>query len=268
MREPNRNTHQTARRLKVSRHPNSLAAEGLESKAIDLSGRGLGLKIIARALGVSTTFVAKVRKRNGMNPVCGTSKGVRLQDRSLDVVNMVDISRSASDLDRETASQKQFAMKAECAIRSEYIKCNIIETRNENMWLRHDEYNLWRQRKWHKKKYYSDNTFRTVALIRRRIHDAIKSQATSKASGSADLLGCSGKHASEWIESKFKRGMSWANHGEWEIDHVIPCASFDLTDPKQQRMCFHFTNLQPLWKEDNSMKSDTIPDNAQFPLCI
>ena len=50
--------------------------------------------------------------------------------------------------------------------------------------------------------------------------------------------------------------MTWENHGEvWEIDHINPCASFDLTDIKQQKQCFHYTNLQPLFKTTEIAKS-------------
>ena len=48
--------------------------------------------------------------------------------------------------------------------------------------------------------------------------------------------------------------MSWENMGEWHLDHIRPCASFDLTDPDQQRQCFHYSNLQPLWASDNLSK--------------
>ena len=52
--------------------------------------------------------------------------------------------------------------------------------------------------------------------------------------------------------------VSWGNSSleGWHIDHIRPCASFDLTDPEQQKQCFHYTNLQPLWAEDNLRKSD------------
>lgn len=48
--------------------------------------------------------------------------------------------------------------------------------------------------------------------------------------------------------------MNWENYGQWHIDHRLPCASFDLTQPDQQKACFHFSNQQPLWKRDNLAK--------------
>ena len=48
--------------------------------------------------------------------------------------------------------------------------------------------------------------------------------------------------------------MSWDKINLIHIDHIIPCSSFDLSDPKQQKICFHYTNLQPLWAVDNLKK--------------
>ena len=50
--------------------------------------------------------------------------------------------------------------------------------------------------------------------------------------------------------------MTWNNHGKWHIDHRRPCASFDLTKEEDIKMCFHYTNLQPLWSTDNIRKRD------------
>ena len=50
--------------------------------------------------------------------------------------------------------------------------------------------------------------------------------------------------------------MNWDNYGQWHIDHIRPCASFNLLDPIEQKICFHYTNLQPLWAEDNLKKSN------------
>ena len=52
--------------------------------------------------------------------------------------------------------------------------------------------------------------------------------------------------------------MTWDNHGLWEIDHKIPCDAFDLTNPEEQKKCFHYTNLQPLIKQENRTKSNRI----------
>jgi len=48
--------------------------------------------------------------------------------------------------------------------------------------------------------------------------------------------------------------MSWDNYGEWHVDHKRPCASFDLSKLKEQRVCFHYMNLQPLWAAENLSK--------------
>jgi hypothetical protein len=49
--------------------------------------------------------------------------------------------------------------------------------------------------------------------------------------------------------------MTWENFGKWEIDHKVACWRFDLNDPTQQWVCFHYTNLQPLWFADNRQKN-------------
>jgi hypothetical protein len=48
--------------------------------------------------------------------------------------------------------------------------------------------------------------------------------------------------------------MSWSNYGAWHIDHIKACAKFDLTIDSQQRECFNYTNLQPLWAKENIAK--------------
>jgi hypothetical protein len=58
------------------------------------------------------------------------------------------------------------------------------------------------------------------------------------------------------IAAQFQPGMSWDNRGiVWQIDHIKPCASFDLTDTAQQAACFHYTNLRPLLQVDNQRRA-------------
>ena len=76
---------------------------------------------------------------------------------------------------------------------------------------------------------------------------------------------CSIEFLKKHLESQFKEGMNWKNQGrgwenkgmqEWHIDHKIPCASFNLSKKSEQRECFHYTNLQPLWAKENYKKGN------------
>lgn len=80
---------------------------------------------------------------------------------------------------------------------------------------------------------------------------------TKKSRRTIDYLGCTYHEARAHIEKQFRPGMSWENHGTvWEIDHIIPIAAFDLTNPAHQMRASHYTNLQPLLKEENRKKWD------------
>lgn len=77
-----------------------------------------------------------------------------------------------------------------------------------------------------------------------------------KTARTMQFIGCDRDTLRAHIEAQFQPGMSWLNYGRagWHLDHKRPCASFDLSDPEQQRACFHYTNLQPLWAIDNLKK--------------
>lgn len=102
-----------------------------------------------------------------------------------------------------------------------------------------------------------DPAYKIRGLISRRINRAIKFSNTTKAGHTIELLGCSYKEAREYLEKLFEPGMSWENHGVkgWHIDHIKPCAAFDLTNPDEQKKCFHYTNLRPLWSSLNTSKN-------------
>lgn len=83
-------------------------------------------------------------------------------------------------------------------------------------------------------------------------------KAGRKCARTLELLGCSGKEFCAYLEKQFVSGMSWKNYGKWHVDHIIPCAKFDLSKSEQQAICFHYTNLQPLWAVDNIKKKDKV----------
>lgn len=73
------------------------------------------------------------------------------------------------------------------------------------------------------------------------------------------LLGCSKDTLIKHLGKQFQKGMGWKNYGRsWQIDHVTPCAEFDLTNTDDQRKCFHFSNLRPMWALDNNRKGKQI----------
>jgi hypothetical protein len=113
----------------------------------------------------------------------------------------------------------------------------------------------------YRKAYYQnrmkmDTNFRLrnnfAAIISTDIREGTKSSTTTK------LLGCSIAFLRKYLERQLKPGMTCHNWGiyGWHIDHIRPCASFDLSKPSEQRKCFHYTNLQPLWAKENLHKGD------------
>lgn len=106
-------------------------------------------------------------------------------------------------------------------------------------------------------RYAQDQAHRLKILLRARLGVALRQNSSKKSAQTTELLGAPWVWVEAYLEEQFLPGMTWENHGPvWEIDHIRPCASFDLTIPEQQRMCFHWTNLQPLFTPDNRRKSD------------
>ncbi len=112
-----------------------------------------------------------------------------------------------------------------------------------------------KKRKEIQKRYREKNPSSQITRnLRKRIWCALKGK--SKSDSTLELLGCSVEEFILHLETQFTDGMSWDNYGlkSWHIDHIKPCAAFDLLDPEAQRRCFHYSNLQPLWAEDNLAK--------------
>lgn len=125
-----------------------------------------------------------------------------------------------------------------------------------------------RKAKQRKKRHKKDLNYRILGNLRCRVLGAVKQQWGTKSARTLDLVGCSVDFLRGYIEARFTLGMTWENYGYhgWHIDHRIPCAEFDLTDPEQQRQCFHYSNLQPLWALENLVKNSTKPATHQAEL--
>lgn len=106
-----------------------------------------------------------------------------------------------------------------------------------------------------KKRRETDVGYRIENRLRVRLHQAL--HGSLKVDSTKNLVGCSIDTLKNVLQNHFSDGMTWENIGKWHIDHIVPCAQFDLSDPDQQRECFHYTNLQPLWAVDNLRKHAT-----------
>jgi len=109
---------------------------------------------------------------------------------------------------------------------------------------------------------------RIAHRIRRRIRNEIKQARGIKLVSTSGLVGCSWDDLMQHLESQFydkilPNGeiieMSWNNYGygdkKWHLDHFLPCCSFDLSKIENQHKCFHYSNLRPLWQNENCEKS-------------
>lgn len=108
-------------------------------------------------------------------------------------------------------------------------------------------------------RYYTDANYRLKHNLSTRMRGALA--GANKSASTVELIGCDFDFLRDYIEADFDDKMTWLNYGSyWVIDHIKPCASFDLTNPEQQKICFHWSNLRPLEMIENIRKGDKIID--------
>ena len=154
----------------------------------------------------------------------------------------------AANTDKAKARQQKFwsdpvkAAKAK-AQQKEYARANRSKLSAQDVEYR-------------KRRKAVDPAFRVVTNLRNRVYSAVRrARAGMKTVSGAELLGCTPEFFIQYLEAQFLPGMTWDNYGlhGWHADHIKPVAAFD--DP-QDPACWHYTNYQPLWAEDNWAKSD------------
>jgi hypothetical protein len=109
---------------------------------------------------------------------------------------------------------------------------------------KHNEY--WKE--YAKKRREVDTSFKIQGNMRSRFNSIFKSKKIIRDNSIVELVGCDFNFLKNYIENKFLPTMSWENYGSyWHIDHIKPCSLFDLSIMEEQKKCFHYTNLQPLF---------------------
>jgi hypothetical protein len=116
-----------------------------------------------------------------------------------------------------------------------------------------------KRRERHHKKYNTDILYKIKINLRNRVKlFLISKNFNSGINDTFKIVGCTPDELKKHIESKFIEGMSWENysHNGWHIDHIIPLSSANTYD-ETIKLC-HYTNLQPLWCEENYKKGNKI----------
>ena len=153
-------------------------------------------------------------------------------------------------LDRNAAAGRRYYKKNKGIISAnarQYYQSNKLQLNAYNKQYRKD-------------RAAKDPQFKLRLAVRSRISTEFKKHKIKSIGRNTNrllsLIGCSFDVMLNHIEQQWVEGMSWDNHGirGWHVDHIKPCASFDLTCPEQLAQCFHYTNMQPLWWRDNLKK--------------
>ena len=146
--------------------------------------------------------------------------------------------------------------RSKSTARKQYMN-NYMQQNRDTLLAYKKEYGQKNKKKLNRarKKLLTENVnARLSHALRTRVNRAIK--AKFKAGSVVKNLGCTIAHLKTYLESKFKPGMTWENWGilGWHIDHIKPLSKFDLSDEAQFKQASHYTNLQPLWWNENLAK--------------
>lgn len=169
--------------------------------------------------------------------------------------------RYAANSEERCAKQKERYEENKAAIKSyandyyaknrEFILARSKRRRRENA----DNPNCPRKvrvREYMAERRENDPTFKLQKSVRSRLRRALGGGKVSVAT--EELLGCTVEELRRHLERQFWINMDWSNYGAWHVDHKIPLCAFDLTNPEEFKRASHYTNLQPLWAEDNLAK--------------
>lgn len=215
----------------------------MRPKVIELLKAGYGRRTVSQKTGVPRTTVTRWRRVEGLPN--------QKPRGSYKPFHEYQFSDGNKPQPREVKAAKE-------AWKTEWHGVARTECKH---WKEHPELVKWKANRYYKlnaKRIYQRIKSKPEQLIRTRYRTRLYYvlKGIKKSAPTLKLLGCSIEFFKAWLESQFKVGMTWDNYGPyWHVDHIRPCASFDLSDPAQQRACAHFSNLQPLEATLNRRKS-------------
>ena len=149
---------------------------------------------------------------------------------------------------KEKERQRVYLEKPESKAKARIRKLKFVKNNREHIRKYFDN--------WKKNRKKIDPMYGLIKNLRTRLWTVLKKN--KKVDSTIKLTGCTLEQLKKHLENKFEDGMNWDNYGVWHVDHIIGCANFNFSDPKQQEICFHYTNLQPMWGEENNKKGSRL----------
>jgi len=156
----------------------------------------------------------------------------------------IECKRKYSFLNRENENKRKLKWKE-----NNYEK--IIQSKKK-YYANNKIKEQYRNNNYKTKKIQTDPLFKLTCVIRSRVIDFLKSNKITKNNKTFEIVGCAPSELKTYLEDKFIENMTWENHGEWHIDHIVPLSS-GKSEEEILKLC-HYSNLQPLWAKDNLKK--------------
>jgi len=113
------------------------------------------------------------------------------------------------------------------------------------------------------KKFYDNNPlYRMANNLRSQISHQLNGIKAVKEKHFFELVGCNSEQLKSHLEYQFLINMSWDNYGKWHVDHIVPVAyfikNFDFSKAETQQIAYNYSNLQPIWANENTSKGAKI----------
>ena len=178
--------------------------------------------------------------------------------------NIEKINIKNKEWDNNNKEKLKIYKKTWCEVNKEKIKIQTKlykESHKEELIVKNKNYNFVNKDKrnnYRNNKLKTDIQYKLCHNLRSRLNHAINNN--QKVGSAVKDLGCTIDELKIHLESKFQSRMNWDNWtiDGWHIDHIKPLASFDLTDRQQFLEACHYTNLQPLWADENLSKGKKV----------
>ena len=171
--------------------------------------------------------------------------------RTKKICTKCEVSKNINEFYKNGSGTKSICKICEKILKIEYNKNN----KNKRQ-LANRKYYLNNKEKYVNKKWSEvSEEIKIGNRLRCRVRNALKGKIKSKPTW--ELLGCTMREFKTHLINKFTDTMTWNDvmNGNIHIDHIKPCINFDLSKKEEQKICFNYKNLQPLWKRDNLKKN-------------